>query len=220
MVCISRFRMEFFGHILDFWALLKARFVFRRASMGRGVRLSGTVHLQLGGQLRIGDGAYFHRGAVPTALAIEAGGRVEIGEGSIISYGCIVHAGTAIRIGQRCRLGYGVVVVDNDRSPWVKHLRLLHGEGRGVEIGDDVWIGTGAIVLPGVRIGHGSIIAPGSLVSRDVPPHSVLSNHPSMLPSHVRTFQKLGSIAQSVRSETRPRPGAKCRTRHLTILKP
>lgn len=48
-----------------------------------------------------------------------------------------------------------------------------------VEIGHDVWIGHGAIVLPGVKIGHGAVVAAGAVVTKDVPPHAVVAGVPA-----------------------------------------
>jgi phosphonate metabolism protein (transferase hexapeptide repeat family) len=50
-----------------------------------------------------------------------------------------------------------------------------------VSVGHDVWIGHGAIVLPGVRIGHGAVIAAGAVVTKDVPPHAVVAGVPARL---------------------------------------
>ncbi len=44
-----------------------------------------------------------------------------------------------------------------------------------VEIGHDVWIGHGAIILPGVKIGHGAVVAAGAVVTRDVAPHAIVA---------------------------------------------
>jgi chloramphenicol O-acetyltransferase type B len=54
-------------------------------------------------------------------------------------------------------------------------------KGRGLEtrIGDDVWIGLGAIVLSGVSIGEGSVIAAGSVVTRDVDPYAIYAGNPA-----------------------------------------
>lgn len=59
---------------------------------------------------------------------------------------------------------------------------LAHGPvkgGRPVAIGSDVYIGAGAIVLPGVTIGDGCIIGAGAVVTRDVPPMSVAAGNPA-----------------------------------------
>jgi phosphonate metabolism protein (transferase hexapeptide repeat family) len=49
----------------------------------------------------------------------------------------------------------------------------------GVEIGHDVWIGHGAIILPGVRIGHGAVIAAGCVVTKDVAAHAIVAGVPA-----------------------------------------
>jgi len=48
-----------------------------------------------------------------------------------------------------------------------------------VVIGDDAWIGTGAIILPGIRIGEGAIVGAGSVVTRDVPPRAIVAGVPA-----------------------------------------
>ena len=48
-----------------------------------------------------------------------------------------------------------------------------------VEIGHDVWIGHGAIILPGVKIGHGAVVAAGAVVTRDVEPHAMVAGVPA-----------------------------------------
>mgnify|MGYP000091352893 CR=1 FL=1 len=48
-----------------------------------------------------------------------------------------------------------------------------------VEIGDDVWIGTRVIVLPGVKLGAGCVIGAGSVVTRDIPPLAVAAGNPA-----------------------------------------
>ena len=52
-------------------------------------------------------------------------------------------------------------------------------EERPVYIGNDVWIGDRALILPGVHVGDGSIIAAGAVVTKDVPPHSIVAGVPA-----------------------------------------
>jgi virginiamycin A acetyltransferase len=46
-------------------------------------------------------------------------------------------------------------------------------------VGNDVWLGYGALVLPGVTIGHGAVVAAASVVSADVPPYAVVAGNPA-----------------------------------------
>lgn len=50
--------------------------------------------------------------------------------------------------------------------------------GRPIDIGSDVWVGGGAIILPGVRIGSGAVIGAGSVVTRDVPERVLAVGNP------------------------------------------
>jgi maltose O-acetyltransferase len=59
----------------------------------------------------------------------------------------------------------------NGRSPYRTH-------ARPITIGDDVWIGAGTIVFPGVTIGDGASIGAGSLVTTDIPPHTLAYGQP------------------------------------------
>lgn len=51
--------------------------------------------------------------------------------------------------------------------------------GGPIEVGHDVWIGTEALVLPGVTIGHGAVIGARAVVARDVPPYAVMAGNPA-----------------------------------------
>jgi virginiamycin A acetyltransferase len=65
--------------------------------------------------------------------------------------------------------------------PWDGTMDLVMGApSRGdTVVGNDVWLGYGALVLPGVEIGHGAIVAAGSVVSADVPPYAISAGNPA-----------------------------------------
>ncbi|RZD72390.1 acetyltransferase [Streptomyces albidoflavus] len=69
---------------------------------------------------------------------------------------------------------------------WTDHRGLLADlPVRGdTVIGNDVWIGHGATVMPGVRIGHGAIVAAGSVVTRDIPDYTVAGGNPARVIRH------------------------------------
>jgi virginiamycin A acetyltransferase len=64
---------------------------------------------------------------------------------------------------------------------WADTMDLVMGApGRGdTVVGHDVWLGYGALVLPGVTIGHGAVVAAASVVSADVPPYAVVAGNPA-----------------------------------------
>ena len=50
-----------------------------------------------------------------------------------------------------------------------------------VVIGDDIWVGANAVILPGVTIGNHSVVAAGAVVTKDVPPHSLVAGVPAKI---------------------------------------
>ena len=55
----------------------------------------------------------------------------------------------------------------------------LTPDGKFVSIGHDVWIGHGAIIMPGLKIGHGAVVAAGAVVTKDVAPHAIVAGVPA-----------------------------------------
>jgi acetyltransferase-like isoleucine patch superfamily enzyme len=69
--------------------------------------------------------------------------------------------------------------------------RDLKPSARPVIVEDDVWIGTRAVILPGVRIGYGSVIGAGSVVTKDVPPMTVVAGIPAKPIKKIKTESSL-----------------------------
>ncbi|UIJ36525.1 acyltransferase [Allobranchiibius sp. GilTou73] len=55
----------------------------------------------------------------------------------------------------------------------------LHGTTRGIQVGEDVFIGARSVILPGVSIGDRALVAAGSVVTKDVPPEMVVGGNPA-----------------------------------------
>ena len=84
-----------------------------------------------------------------------------------------------ITIGKHVLIGPNVVVCTAGH-PLDKEVRRSKLEfGKPISIGDDVWIGAGAIILPGVKIGSGSVIGAGSIVTKDIPENCVAVGNPA-----------------------------------------
>jgi len=108
-------------------------------------------------------------------------------------YGCNIHIGDHVYLNIRCtildcgevRIGHHVMVGPAVQVYTAAHLLQAEGRIRGLEIAkpiwieDNVWIGGGAILLPGVRIGRNAVVGAGAVVSRDVLPDTVVAGNPA-----------------------------------------
>jgi maltose O-acetyltransferase len=84
------------------------------------------------------------------------------------NFNCVVLDVCSVRIGRFSLFGPAVQIY-TATHPFNAEQRRSEEFGRPVEIGSDVWVGGGAIILPGVRIGSRAVIGAGSVVTRDVP---------------------------------------------------
>jgi acetyltransferase-like isoleucine patch superfamily enzyme len=148
-------------------------FLERKSSFDR-YRSEQTPGLVLGDRVRV---------YAFTDLNLEPSGMVSIGDDSIV-VGVVFMCAQRITIGKRVVISYNVTIADSDfhptdpaarkldaiaNSPYGDKSRRPFIETSPVEIGDDVWIGIGAIILKGVKIGAGARIGAGAVITRDVP---------------------------------------------------
>ena len=96
------------------------------------------------------------------------GANIVLGERVFFNFNCVVLDVCRVRIGDFSLFGPAVQIY-TPMHPFDAELRRLEEYGKPVEIGSDVWVGGGAIILPGVRIGSRAVIGAGSVVTRDVP---------------------------------------------------
>jgi len=104
----------------------------------------------------------------------------KIGFGATIGDDCQVmddtHISGGTMIGDRCFISVGVVIVNDDKPRGYKWKGITP-----VWIGNDVVIGAGALLRPGIRIGSGATIAMGAVVTRDVPEGAMVKGLPSRI---------------------------------------
>jgi maltose O-acetyltransferase len=115
--------------------------------------------------------------AVTPPFFCDYGSHIELGENVYFNFNCVLLDVCAIRIGAHTLLGPAVQVY-TAMHPMDAALRRRQEYGRPVEIGGDVWVGGGAIVLPGVRIGDRAVIGAGSVVTRDIPADVFAAGNP------------------------------------------
>ena len=110
-----------------------------------------------------------------TRLWAHKGGEISIGNGTYLNRGAEVIAWNRVEIGRDCMIGWDVVIMDTDLHP----VGDRPMENKPVVIGDGVWIGCRSIILKGVTIGERAIIAAGSIVTKDVPPYTLVGCQPA-----------------------------------------
>lgn len=120
------------------------------------------------GQIQVGYGSY-----------IQVGKNAELSIGNtFINREVKIICNKKMTIGNGCIIAMGTVIRDNDGG----HHRLLspgYANAKPVSIGNHVWLGENSMVLKGVTIGDGAVVAASSVVTGDVPPHSLVAGTPA-----------------------------------------
>jgi acetyltransferase-like isoleucine patch superfamily enzyme len=166
-------------------AVLRAHWYFRKAELGKRVRVWGRPAVSNYGQMRIADSVRLVSTIATTELVAGSDGLLDIGQSAFINYGCSISATRLVRIGARCNIGTGVIIMDSDFHRIEPERRTESPEPRPIVLEENVWLGARVIVLGGVTIGAGSVIGAGSIVTRDIPPRSVAVGQPAKV---VRTL--------------------------------
>ena len=121
-----------------------------------------------------GDGAM-----IRPPFYCDYGYNIRIGSDAFFNFNCVVLDVVAVTVGAGTQIGPAVQIytADHPRDPLVRRSGVEFG--RPVHIGRDVWIGGGAIILPGVTIGDNAVIGAGSVVTRDVPAGATARGNPA-----------------------------------------
>jgi galactoside O-acetyltransferase len=153
----------------------KIRFVDGcRLSIGSGSIVEATIAFDRpGGVLRIGERTF-----LGASLLVCAEG-IEVGDDVLVSWGCTIVDHDSHALAWQDRSG--------DVERWYKGQKEWTMVQRApVHIGNKAWIGFNASILKGVKIGEGAVVGAGSVVTRDVPPFTVVAGNPA------QTIRELG----------------------------
>jgi len=114
---------------------------------------------------------------VTSPFFCDYGANIELGENVYFNFNCVLLDACKISIGAHALLGPAVQIY-TPLHPLDARLRRRQEYGRPVTIGADVWVGGGAIILPGVHVGDRAVIGAGSVVTRDVPAGVLAAGNP------------------------------------------
>ena len=118
-------------------------------------------------------------------LRVDLGKQIHIGARTFVNFGLVALDVAEIRIGEDCQIGPNVQLL-TPTHPVDPELRRAKWEAaEPITIGDNVWLGGGVIVLPGVTIGSDSVVGAGSVVVHDLPAGVVAVGNPARI---VRTL--------------------------------
>ncbi|MDD5299160.1 MAG: acyltransferase [Gallionella sp.] len=135
------------------------------------------------GRLNLGEMNTIYPGAT---IRIDQGW-METGREVSFGSGCHIYEPRAgLTIGDHSMIGGGVLICGVNHGYAIRGEPMRHQpvEAAPIVIGKDVWVGMGAIILPGVTLGDGAIIAAGAVVTSDVAPGAVVSGVPARFAKH------------------------------------
>jgi maltose O-acetyltransferase len=123
---------------------------------------------------RVGKGA-----VIRPPFHCDYGYNISLGDGVFLNFNCIILDVVEVSIGNGTQIGPAVQIYTADHPRDAETRKTGLEFGRPVRIGSDVWIGGGAILLPGVTIGDGALIGAGSVVTRDVAAGVTVAGNPA-----------------------------------------
>lgn len=122
-------------------------------------------------------GAVGDKTAVQMGCRFLNGRKVFLGERNVINFGCLFDGRKyQIRTGSNVSIGPEATILTLGHDP---RSATFEDRGGDVVIGDRVWIGYRAIILPGVKIGEGAVVGAGSVVTKDVDPYAIVAGNPA-----------------------------------------
>lgn len=142
-------------------------------------RLKSSFLRVLGAE--VGERVIFYPG-----VWIVTGRNLRLGDDVDLARDVLITTDGGVAVGDRVLVGYRTQILSSNHNipPRDEKIFAAGHTRRPVVIEDDSWIAAGCVVLPGVRIGEGAVVGAGSVVTRDVPPFSVVAGVPARIIGH------------------------------------
>lgn len=149
--------------------LAASAIVFRGAGL-----LRYPKNIRLGADVVVKTGAHL--------CPCNAAARIAVGARTTIGFHTFLYASERIEIGADCMIAPFVYVVDSDHGMALgTPMNRQRNRPAPVRIGDDVWVGAHAVILPGVTIGDGAVVAAGAVVRENVPSAAIVGGVPARI---------------------------------------
>lgn len=155
-------------------------------STGGGVTVLSPSRLEVAADVHLDHGAYLHCGGMSWC---EGMGGIRIGRGSYVGPYAVLFGMGGIEIGEDVMIAPGVVI-SSVQHPYADTSTPMYSQDRiygRIVIEDDVYLGSNAVVTPGVRIGRGAVVGAGAVVTGDLPPFAVAVGVPARVVADRRT---------------------------------
>ncbi|OPA80608.1 hypothetical protein BVG16_04540 [Paenibacillus selenitireducens] len=146
-------------------------------------RITGRLTIKNKGKFVVGRNVSFHSKPFQSSISVSKLATLSVGDNVFFNYGLDIGCTKSIRIGSNTIIGPMVNMIDTNFHPVDADDR---SESKDIVISDNVWIGRGALILPGVTIGRNTVIAAGSVVTRDIPSNVLAGGTPAKVIREIR----------------------------------
>jgi len=149
-----------------------------KIELGADTYVHFRARLSKDGLIKVGDGCFIDSGT----WLMPHGGSIFIGDGVSINRNCVIYGhgivkiGSNVHIANSCKIVASNHSIDRDPNGNMRFNRLIN---KGIEIGDNVWLGSNVIVLDGVVIGNNCVIGAGSVVTKSLNGDGIYVGNPA-----------------------------------------
>lgn len=150
----------------------------RGVKTGRKIRVGSRCRVTHPAGVRLGDRSWFE---ADVWLKMEKSiAQLEVGAYTFFARNCTVNVVERVRVGSHSLFGPGCLIIDHNHGMSAdRRIDEQPCVSDPVYVGDDVWCGAGAVILPGVTIGDGAVIGANAVVTKDVPSMAIVVGNPA-----------------------------------------